>query len=256
MNAAFSLEIPKFTRALPVKIATLLLSFLLPLLSIGMVELASSGQDEGIISAKLSGVYLGEGWIGAAGFLGMIYSVAFLLAAGFVASWCFGREFTEHKIGSYFAISTSRASIATAKGIIITLWGISTSIVAVGVLFFAGLLAGYGFPTQTDLISILKAFTIAILTTLLTLPFCAIATLSRGYLGAIGILIGLIAVTEISVVLGAGPWSPYATMGLWSGMGGPELTQSVQLIQLLIPIPIAIASMGITAYLWQRLTQK
>lgn len=252
MRAALILESLKFRRSCPALVATLLLSFILPMLCIGLMAM-SSKQSADVMSMKLSALLLGEEWQGAAGFLGQLYSVAFLLAAGFVACWSFGREFTDRKVGSYFGINTPRSSIVLAKCGIISVWGVSTACIAAVVLLSAGLLNGYGWPNQADIAVILKTVAIGISMTLLALPFCAIATLTRGYLGSIGILIGLIAVTEISVILGAGAWFPYATMGMWSGLGGIELRDLVMPIQLLFPVPIAAASVLLTSVLWERL---
>jgi|GEM_PF-3688245 len=49
----------------------------------------------------------------------------------------------------------------------------------------------------------------------------------RGYLPGISALLGVVVVTQIVTVLGAGAWFPYAAPGMWSGMGGAETAAGV-----------------------------
>ena len=62
-------------------------------------------------------------------------------------------------------------------------------------------------------------------------------------------MIGVIVVTQILTVIGAGPWFPYAAPSLWLGMGGPDV--SVSPAQLLLVLPVAATGWAATALWWQ-----
>lgn len=89
------------------------------------------------------------------------------------------------------------------------------------------------------------------LTVLLTLPLALVASAARGYLAGVSALLGLVVTTQILVALGAGAWFPYASPGLWAGLGGPQLADDVTAAQLLLALPVGLAAAVATWWWWR-----
>ncbi len=145
---------------------------------------------------------------------------------GFVASWIFGREYTDHAVKDILSLPVSRLTIVSSKFIIIILWSLLLSLT----LFISGVLAGFivNIPnwsaemTYTYFITFIET---AFLTALLCTPVAFIASFSRGYLAPIGYVIFTLIITNI-VVIGTPaiiPYIPWAIPALISGLVGPNL---------------------------------
>jgi ABC-2 type transport system permease protein len=64
--------------------------------------------------------------------------------------------------------------------------------------------------------------TTASLTIALTLPLALAASVGRGYLSAIGVMVLLVFLAQVLSVLGLGSWFPWATPALLSGAAGAD----------------------------------
>ncbi|MDN5897002.1 MAG: ABC transporter permease, partial [Nocardioides sp.] len=75
-------------------------------------------------------------------------------------------------------------------------------------------------------------------------------TIGRGYLAAIGALIGLGVAAQVAVLAGAGAWFPLSSPALWAAHS-PAMP-SVSIIQLsLVPI-MSLGVSSATVLWWQR----
>ncbi|GEL99786.1 hypothetical protein [Cellulomonas terrae] len=63
-------------------------------------------------------------------------------------------------------------------------------------------------------------------------------------------LLGLVVVTQVATVAGAGAWFPWAAPGLWAGMGGPAAAAAVSPVQLLLAVPVGAIGVAATLRWW------
>lgn len=251
MRASLHLELLKFRRATTVRAATAIVTILVPAMSAAFVAVVRSDTDS-VLALKVGALLVDNGWGGITGFAAQIVSVGALLAIGVVVAWVFGREFTDKTFGALFATPTPRGAIATAKILILVAWGIALVCVVAVLTLVAGMLIGLGTPDTAAWVGAGRIVVVGALTVLLTLPLALVASAARGYLPAISALLGLVVVTQIVVAAGGGQWFPYAVPGLWAGLGGPELMESVSVIQLLLALPVGLVAAVCTWWWWQK----
>lgn len=253
MRIALAVELLKMRRSTVVKVATAILSFLMPVLAAGFMAAYIAG-GESQLTAKVSTMVTGSTWTDYLELMGQLLSVGALLAVGVVVCWVFGREYSDATIGSLYALPISRARIAWAKGLLVLGWGLAASVLAVIVAVPIGLVLGLDGPAGFGDIAgaVTTPVTVAVLTTLLALPLALVASAGRGYLPGIGALLGIVAVTQIVTMVGAGAWFPWAAPSLWSGMGGAELASTVTPIQLTLPVLVGAIGLWATAAWWDR----
>jgi ABC-2 type transport system permease protein len=145
----------------------------------------------------------------------------------FITAWVFGREFSDHTVKELLAIPTPREVIVGAKFIVITIWtlGLAVLIFVVGV--GVGRLVEIPGWTPELQASSFGSFLLAILLTLMLMPFVALlASAGRGYLPPLGWAFLTMALGQIAIVLGWGDWLPWSVPGLLgslSGSPGPNL---------------------------------
>lgn len=250
---AWSVELLKLRRSVMAGVITPLLVVIVPLASVGSVALARSPNLPGTAAAKFGAFATGPLAVAHLEVCGQILSVAALAAGGFAAAWTYGREFGEGTAGALFGLAVSRRSIALTKALLLVCWLAACVLAAVVVTIGASLLVG-GQLRADAWRSAGTALGAGLLAVGLALPFAWVATVTRSPLGTVGVLIGLVAVTQIVVVLGAGSWFPYAVPSLWSGAGGPEAAAAIRPAALLLTAAVAPAALAAVGRSWTRLT--
>lgn len=202
------------------------------------------------MALKVRPMLHGTGWTAYLGMLAQILSVATLLAVGVVVAWTVGREFTDGTIASLQALPTPPAALVRAKLATVMAGAAACALATVVLAIPLGLLIGLGPPDAAAAIATAQALAVAALMSLLTLPLAFMASARRGYLPGIGALLGLVVVTQIATVAGAGAWFPWAAPGLWAGMGGQAAAATVTPVQLLLALPVAAAGVAGTVRWW------
>ena len=145
---------------------------------------------------------------------------------GFVASWVFGREYSDRVIKDLLALPVSRLTIVMSKFIVIIVWCTLLTLT----LWFVGLCAGLAvrvpdWSTQNTIDSF-RIFAISsFLTILLCTPVAFIASLGRGFLLSIGFVIFTLIMTNLVCVgiPGFAPYFPWAFPALFSGITGQAI---------------------------------
>lgn len=254
-RAAIAVEMLKLRRAVVVHLASVLLVAGVPLASIGAVALARSPHAAGPSAAKLADYATGDLGTAHLAACAQVLSVATLMAGGFALAWAFGRELERGTAGALFGLPVARSTVALAKCVVAAAWlgacvacavllSVTASIVvtaAAGSSFAAWPAAG-------------TAVAAGLLSAGLSLPFAWLATVTRSQLGTVGGLVGLVAVTQVVVLLGGGRWFPYAVPSLWAGMGGAEAAAGIGPLQLLLSAAVAPLAAVATVHAWRRLT--
>ncbi|MDJ0376651.1 ABC transporter permease [Cryobacterium sp. PH31-L1] len=247
--AELEFEACKFLRAPTVRVISALLGAVVPALAAALTVAATSDSVTPI-ALKASAMVIGTGWNGYLSTVGMVLSVAVLLGVGFVLSWSFGREFTDHTFSALFALPVSRRRLAYAKFIVVIAWSLLLCLVTILLALPLGLAIGLGPPDSAALSVGARILVTWSLTTLLACPLAWVASAARGYLAAVGALILVIVVTQVVTAFGGGAWFPYAAPGLWMGLGGPAASQ-VTPLQLLLAVPVGAAGVWVTGRWWK-----
>ena len=251
MRAALELEALKMRRAGAPRVAGLAVVLGVPGLAAAFMAAASTG-GESPMAMKVRPMLQGEGWEAYLGLVGQLFSVGLLLAVGVVVGWSFGREHTDGTFGSLFALPTSRRQVAGAKFVALLGWALLVSSAAVLLAVALGPVVGAGPLGPGLVVPAGRALLVALLTVALTAPLALVASSARGYLPAVGVLIGIVVATQVATVAGAGAWFPYAAPGLWSGMGGATLADTVTAVQLMTVLPVLALGVASTVWWWDR----
>jgi len=257
LRAALAIEALKLRRSTVARIATALLVLLVPLGSVGMVALARSPQAVGPTAAKLADYATGDLATTHLLVCAQVLSVASLAAGGFFVAWSFGRELESGTAGALFGLAVPRGTIALAKSLVALAWVAACVVltVAVTVAASAAVTAASGEAFGPGAWAEARAALVAgLLGGGLALPFAWVATVTRSQLGTVGALVGVVALTQIVVLLGGGSWFPYAAPSLWAGMGGADAAAAVGLPHLLLAAAVPPLAVATVVQTWRRLT--
>jgi ABC-2 type transport system permease protein len=88
-----------------------------------------------------------------------------------------------------------------------------------------------------------------VLTGAIAVPAAWAATVARSLLAGIATTIGIVVLSQLTVVAGAGAWFPFAAPALWAISAGTEVTQ----LQLLLVAPVVLAAGALAVLSWHRL---
>ncbi len=139
-----------------------------------------------------------------------------LVGYGFITSWVFGREFTDHTVKDILALPVSRSSIVISKLIVSGLWSIILSVVFLVAGLVFGRLAGITGWSGEVFSHFLYTFSIVcLLSILLCTPVAFFASYSGGILLPMGIVILTLIMANFSGLIGLGPYFPWSVPGIF-----------------------------------------
>jgi len=248
-RAAWDVEALKLRRSPVARTSALVLVLGSTAMSAGFTAVGL-GDGDSQMAVKVRPMLQGIGWEAYLGMLAQLLSVATLLSVGIVVTWTVGREFTEGTICGLQALPTPPAAIARAKLATVMLGTAACAVAAVVLAIPMGLAIGLGAPDETAAVQALQVLTVTLLTGLLAVPLAWVASARRGYLPGVGALLGLVVLTQVATLAGAGAWFPWAAPSLWAGMGGPEAAAAVSPAQLLLALPVAALGAAGTIRWW------
>lgn len=251
MAAALAVEALKLRRSVVARTGALAVVVGVATLAAGFRWLATADSGS-TVAVKVAPLLHGTGWAAYLGLVGQILSVAVLLSVGVVTCWCFGREFTDGTVGGLFATPTPRERVAAAKLVLLLGWGLGVCVATVLTATLLGAVTGLGVPDAVTATGAARAVTVGALTVLLALPLALVASRWRGVLPGVAALLGVVVLTQVATVLGAGGWFPYAAPGLWAGLGGAAAAAAVAPLQLLLAVPVSAAGCAATVWWWGR----
>ncbi|WP_125778303.1 ABC transporter permease [Antribacter gilvus] len=254
LRAALAVEALKLRRSVVARLATALLVVLVPLASVGMVALARSPQAGGPTAAKLADYATGDLATVHLVVCAQVLSVAALAAGGFFVASSFGRELESGTAGALSGLAVPRGTIALAKCLVALAWIAGCVVLTVAVTVAASAAVTPGGLTAGTWGGAATALVAGLLGGGLALPFAWVATVTRSQLGTVGALVGVVALTQIVVLLGGGSWFPYAAPSLWTGMGGADAASDVGPPHLLLAAAVGPLAVGAVVHAWRRLT--
>ena len=160
-------------------------------------------------------------WSGYLALVAQIVGVGGLLLFGLVVVWLFGREFSDRTVKDLLALPTSRRAIVAAKLVVALGWCLAlTAYLAVLSLGIGALLGLPGASGAAVLGGLGRVAATALLTITLTATYGLVACLGRGYLPAVGAMLGTLFAAQVIGALGYGSWFPFSVPSLLSGAAG------------------------------------
>lgn len=191
-------------------------------------------------------------WNSYLGLLSQAVGVGGVLIFGFVASWLFGREYSDGTAKDLLSLPISRVKLLNAKFIYYTLWcfALVVSNLLLGLLIGLALnLSGWSIELFSENIKIYFITTILII--LLNTPIAFFAVAGKGYLTPLGIVAVLLVLAQIIGAMGIGNYFPWAVPGLYSGSGGTDMKADLNLLSYLILVITSIAGYFSTIIWWK-----
>ncbi|MCK9795297.1 hypothetical protein M1843_16215 [Isoptericola sp. 4D.3] len=257
LRTALRVEALAWRRSTVPRLATPLLVGLVPLASIGLVALARSGAVAGAGAAKLADYATGDLATTHLEVAGQVLAVAVLVAGGFALAAAFGQPLADGRAGAYFGLATPRGTLALARCVVVLGWVAACVVVAVALTLGASAVAAASLSAPfgpAAWAAAGRALAAGLLGAGLALPFAVVATATRSPLATVGALIGVVALTQVVVLVGGGAWFPYAVPSLWTGTGGPDAAADVGGAALAITAAVAPVGAGVVVAQWRRLT--
>lgn len=176
-------------------------------------------------------------------------AVAEIFLFAVVASWIFGREFSDRTAKDLLALPTPRSTILSAKFVMIVVWGFA--LILFVYLLSLGLGVAIGLPGwSNDLAwrSFIQILAISGMNLALMSPVALLASAGRGYLPPLGWTILTIFLAQIVAAIGWGAWFPWSIPALYSGEAGSSAEALGIQSAMLILITFTAGLIG--TYLW------
>jgi len=249
---AVAAEFLKFRRSITARIATTLVVAAGPSMALGMVALARSGAIVGPSQDKFAVALEGSVNEAHLALAGQMLTVVMLIAAGFVAVWIFGREYSDRTVGALYALPVSRATVGWAKLIVCGSWTLAVVSAALVAILAGSWIINADGVTDEVMAAAGQVWIAGALMGLLGVPFGLIAVLTRGYLGGVGAIIAAAAVGQILASLGIGAWIPYVAPAMWVGAGGDAAAVSVGVPHLALALAAGVLASAAAAVAFGR----
>jgi len=205
----------------------------------------------GGLAAKAKAMDFQSNWKSYLGLLTQTVGVGGVLVFGFVASWIFGREYSDGTAKDLLSLPTSRTKILNAKFAVYLIWCLALVISNI----LIGLLIGTILQLPTIEINLLiplflDYFVTTFLTILIGVPIAFFAIWGKGYLAPLGFVALTLVFAQIITATGFGSYFPWSIPGLYSGAGG-EYKKLLDNYSYSILILICIAGYLATVIYWK-----
>lgn len=150
--------------------------------------------------------------------------VAGIIVFGFVASYLFGREYSDHTYRDLLSLPISRTNILNAKYLIYIIWCLGLAISDLIIGFIVGKmlnLSGWEYNIIFEMIKIY--FFTVLLTMALGTWISFFALWAKGYLAPLAFLIVILILAQFIPYIGWGHYFPWSIPGIYCGAAGEEL---------------------------------
>ena len=200
----------------------------------------------GLISAKAQLTMGTADWPTYLRFLNLAVGAGGIIIFGLIASWVFGREYSDRTVKDLLALPTSRSAIVLSKCIVIAAWSAAVTVTTGLVTLCIG--AALDLPPVSPQVFLQSGTTIAIaacLTIALATPVALAASAWHGYLPAIGVMILAMGLAQLVNAAGWGEYFPWAVPALYA-QGG-----HLGMVSYVIVILTGIAGLVGTLIWWE-----
>ncbi len=203
------------------------------------------------LAAKAKAMNFVANWKSYIDILTQAVGVGGVLVFGFVASWIFGREYSDGTAKDLLSLPTSRTKILNAKFLLYGFWCLMLVLSNLLVGFLLGTifqlpLTGTAFLAQ----SLTDYFITTILTIIVGAPIAFFALYGKGYLAPLGFVALTLVFSQVVAATGYGTYFPWSVPGLLSGAGG-EYKNLLDSFSYTILILTGIAGYFATTIYWK-----
>jgi ABC-2 type transport system permease protein len=201
----------------------------------------------GLMSAKANLAGGAATWPYYLGLLGQAIAIGGLLVFSLVESWVFGREFADGTLKDLLAVPLARATILLAKFIVVVLWSLFLTVMLVLVSLLLG--ATMGLSQGTTEVFWHGTATLAVVVCLVLVdvfPFAFFASVGRGYLLPMGVVLLVLVLGNVVTIAGWGTYFPWAVPALYAELTGKGNLEAASYLLVLLT---GLAGMAGT-YLW------
>ena len=170
----------------------------------------------GLISTKATLTMGAADWPTYLRFLTLAAGAGGIILFGLIASWVFGREYSDRTVKDLLALPTSRSTIVLSKCIVIAAWSAVVTVIACLVTLLIGTILGL--PSVASQVFWQSGITITIavcLTIALVTPTAFAASAWHGYLPPIGVMILAMGLSQLITAAGYGEYFPWAVPALY-----------------------------------------
>lgn len=207
----------EFTKARKAKIFwIMILAFLFITCMIGLIMFViknpDSGKKFGLIGSKAALLrFQKTDWATFLGLLNQVIAGLGIVGFGLVATWVFGREYSDHTAKDLLALPVPRSAIVLAKFLVIIVW----ALILAATVFFVGLWMGRAvslddWSAMVFSVNAARFLKIFLLTLPLCFPVAYIASASKGYMAPFGFVLGMMFLAQMSGLVSLNlyfPWS-------------------------------------------------
>jgi ABC-2 type transport system permease protein len=209
----------------------------------------------GLIGTK-STLFEKNDWSGYLGLLAQSMASIGYIGFGFVTSWVFGREYSDHTLKDILALPVTRSSIVISKFFVIALWCTLLTLILYAVGFFIGQFVGIsGWSIQVFSQFTVKFFITSFLTLMLCTPVAFFASYGRGVIAPLGFVILSLVMAQFMGLVGLGPYFPWAIPGVYTAPAGTEGMQLVLSSYIILVVTTVSGFAGTTTW-WRLADQK
>ena len=217
-----------------------------------MFLMSEGNEISGVFKAKAELMSFEANWNSYLSLLSQAVGVGGVLIFGFVASWLFGREYSDGTAKDLLALPISRTRIINAKFIYYIIWCLALVVanLLLGLLF--GFLLNIPGMTKEIFMGNLKIYFITTgLILILNTPVAFLALIGKGYLAPLGFVALILVIAQIMGALGFGNCFPWAVPGIYSGSGGKDLKDELSLISYILLFITGIIGYFSTIWYWK-----
>ncbi len=217
---ALAVEFRKLRRSrmLWMSAAAFALATLIGSLFMYILEDPDRARRLGLMGAKAQMFVGNADWTSFFSLMLVLVSIGGLVVFGLVFIWIFGREFSDKTIYDLLSLPTARVTIASAKVITAAYWSVALVLMTFVLTLGAGALLGLpGWSSAVALNGFRLILVTGCLTVVLCIPFGFAASISRGYLPAVGGIFLILVLAQVFDRLGYGPYFPWDVPALYSG---------------------------------------
>ena len=214
-----------------------------------IVKQPRRAAELGLLGRKAQFAGVTADWASYLGLLLQTTGIGGMILVSVIASYVFGREYSEGTAKNLIVLPVGRHWFVAAKLVIVLLWfaALTASLIAEG--FVVGWLLGLpGGSPELAVASVGNIF-LASLVAWVPVPVVAwIATLGRGYLAPLGFAVFVLVLGNVLGATGWGKWFPWSIVPLFAGVAGPR-AETLAAGSLVVLVLTSLA--GVVATVWQ-----
>jgi ABC-2 type transport system permease protein len=222
-------------------------------LIIFMLGHADQALEGSMLMEKAKMMSFEVNWTSYLSLLSQVVGVGGVLVFGFIASWIFGREYSDKTVNDLLALPTSRSTILNAKFILYVFWCLTLVIINFILGIFVGKLVGLGALQMTEN-SVGTYLITTFLVILLGTPISFFALWGQGYLAPLGFVTLTLVFSQIIGAIGYGHYFPWALPGLYSGSAG-VYKETIDGWSYFILATVTIAGFALSHFWWNKAEQ-